>query len=107
VYDNEGDSKEVLMIDPKFVGRIVGKGGETINSLQSEYNVKINIEKEEDDVSDSKLKETSAANNKKISFQDGKKKVEVCGSEDDVKKAIAAIQVKIAPSGGDGGKKNS
>jgi polyribonucleotide nucleotidyltransferase len=60
VYDGDDDTKEVLLIDPKFVGRIVGKGGETIKSIQDDYSVKVNIDKEEDDVSDIKLKETSS-----------------------------------------------
>lgn len=36
---------------PNLVGRIVGSGGSVIQDLQSTYDVKINISKEDNDVS--------------------------------------------------------
>lgn len=49
--DQEGDGgdeyTEQLEIEPTKVGRIVGKGGATINQLQSDFSVKIDIEKED------------------------------------------------------------
>lgn len=46
----EGDFKETLMVQAKLCGRIVGSGGSVIQELQSEYNVKINIDREADEV---------------------------------------------------------
>src|ERR1043166_932990 len=35
-----------LQINPDFIGMVIGKGGETIRSLESEYEVQIDIEED-------------------------------------------------------------
>lgn len=57
--DDEGDSdkyKETLSVEGQKCGRIVGAGGAVIQELQTEFEVKINIEREPDDVSKSYFK---------------------------------------------------
>ena len=35
-----------IQINPDFIGMVIGKGGETIRSLESEYDVQIDIEED-------------------------------------------------------------
>ena len=35
-----------IQINPEFIGMVIGKGGETIRSLESEYDVQIDIEED-------------------------------------------------------------
>src|SRR5262249_51145120 len=35
-----------IKIDPEFIGMVIGKGGETIRSLESDYDVQIDIEED-------------------------------------------------------------
>lgn len=72
------------MMPSSLIGRLVGKAGATIQEYSSEYNVRINIDRDGEEI-------------------DGKKKVEIVGEEQDVAKAVKAINDKIM-SAGDGGK---
>lgn len=49
--DGGGEYKETISVETGRVGRIIGSGGTMIQSLQTEHNVKINISKEDNDVS--------------------------------------------------------
>ena len=35
-----------VQINPEYIGMVIGKGGETIRSLESEYEVQIDIEED-------------------------------------------------------------
>lgn len=52
-YSEDGgdEYKETLTFEPGKVGRIIGAGGAIIKALQNDHNVKVNIAKEDDDVS--------------------------------------------------------
>lgn len=45
--DNDADYSESIEIEPSKVGRVVGSKGSTINQLQTDFNVKIDIDKED------------------------------------------------------------
>ena len=52
-YDDYGGGdkyKESFLIDSGLIGRLVGAKGATIQEYQSEYGVRINIDKNDDDV---------------------------------------------------------
>ena len=72
------------MMPSGLIGRLVGRVGATIIQLSSKFNVRINIDRDGEEI-------------------DGKKKVEVVGEEKDVANAVKAINDKIM-SAGDGGK---
>ena len=72
------------MMPSGLIGRLVGKAGATIQEYSSEFNVRINIDRDGEEI-------------------DGKKKVEIVGEEKDVANAVKAINDKIM-SAGDGGK---
>jgi hypothetical protein len=53
-FDDDDDSEKVtekFTVESSKCGRIVGPGGSVIKELQDEFNVKINLDREVDDVS--------------------------------------------------------
>jgi polyribonucleotide nucleotidyltransferase len=51
-YDDDGEKvTEKLSVESSKCGRIVGPGGSVIKELQEEFSVKINLDREVDDVS--------------------------------------------------------
>lgn len=68
--DGGDEYKETLTFEPGKVGRIIGAGGATISALQSDHNVKVNISKEDDEVSLHYFNEpTSSKENTPFSFR--------------------------------------
>lgn len=49
--NNDEEFTDQLEVEPGKVGRVVGSKGATIQQLQSDYSVKIDIEKEDNQVS--------------------------------------------------------
>jgi hypothetical protein len=43
------NQEEALFVDYDLVGLIIGKGGQTIKEVSTKYNVKIFVNKEQDD----------------------------------------------------------
>ena len=96
-FEDAGGAKttEKMLIDSKLCGKIVGPGGSVIQELQAEYSVKINIDREPNDVSRFLCVLKVFVVQRFWSPQDGTKNVEVVGSESAVKAAVDAIKQKI------------
>ncbi|CRL05202.1 CLUMA_CG017979, isoform A [Clunio marinus] len=72
-----------IEIEPRDVGKIIGTKGATIRQLQDDYNVRINISREEN--------------------ENGKRVAEIKGDERDVERAVNAIYDRFNQEGGGNG----
>ena len=78
-----GGACENMSIEPRMVGRIIGKGGSKIRELQDDSGARINVSKEED--------------------ENGMKNVEITGSDDQVQHAKQMIEDCLSSDYGRGG----
>lgn len=62
--DDQAGGNKIMKVESKHIGRIIGPAGRTIQDLQRQYNVRINISKSEND--------------------DGTKDVDIIGNPDDI-----------------------
>lgn len=67
-----GDSSDIMMVDSRSVGRIIGRGGSKIRDLQDESGAKIQVARDEDST--------------------GQKQVEISGTEEEISIAKRLIE---------------
>lgn len=67
-----GDSSDIMMVDSRSVGRIIGRGGSKIKELQDQSGAKIQVARDEDST--------------------GQKQVEISGTDDEISSAKDLIE---------------